>query len=49
MCRMKTVEKPRRVQLMELVGALSLLWSLSLEESRCPEEDYSFFEEASTI
>ena len=49
MCRMKTVEKPRRGQFLDWVGALALLWTLSQEESLCPEEDYSFFEEAANI
>jgi len=49
MCKMKTMEKPRRGQLLDWVDALSLLWTLSQEEGRCPEEDYSFFEETAKI
>lgn len=40
---MKRFEKSRRGELLDLVGALSLLWALCRENS-APEEDYSFFE-----
>lgn len=40
---MKTMEKPRRGELLDLMGALSLLWALCREKN-APEEDYSFFE-----
>ena len=41
---MKTTNKPRRGDLLELVGALSLLWALCREQNGGFEEDYSFFE-----
>lgn len=39
---MKTMDKPRRGDLRELMGALSLLWALC--RSNTVEDDYSFFE-----